>query len=89
MSFVPQTKNATNEGVCETLMLDVLALETQQNNRSYMYVSSADLVLIYYATLAWWRLHEGPQKITKLSKLGGGHFPRMGACKVNVLPNCN
>ena len=36
VSFVLQTKNAANEGVCETLMLDALAPETQQNNRSYV-----------------------------------------------------
>ena len=56
MNFVQQTKNAMNEaiyirmGVCETLMPDVVAPEHIRTIAA-MYVSSADLLSIHYATI--------------------------------------
>ena len=62
--------------VCETLLLDVVAPEAHQNDRSHV-LSSVDLLSVDYARiLCGGRLHGEHQKTIKLSKLGGGHLHR-------------
>ena len=62
----------------ETFLLDVMAPEVHWNDRCMhvMYVSSEDLLSVYYANIldgGW--LHGGPQKNYKLSIWGMGTCP--------------
>ena len=86
-----QTRPQT--GVCE---LDVVARKAPQNNRSYVFVRSADLPSDSLATPGFSMessyIHGGPQKTTKLSKLGGGRLPgtirNTQSSYLNVTFNC-
>ena len=58
-------------GVCKPLMPDVVAPKAHQNNRSYMYVSSADLPLdSLHKNLAWWVVTWRTLKNHKTVKIG-------------------
>ena len=66
-------------GVCETLMLDVMAPEAHQNNCSYVHqLSRPTLDSIQHG--GW--LHEGPQKKNPLNcqNWGVGTCMRVDAC---------
>ena len=72
-----RTKNATNKATdrcCETLTPDVVPSEAHQSDHSYVHVR--DLCRPTFNSFQdGGRLHEGPQKTTKQSKLRGGRLP--------------
>ena len=71
------TKNTNKRGYRRVCVKNLMWRLKHIRTITAMYVSPADLLSIHHATIfAWWAwLHAGPQKTTKLSKLGVGTCP--------------